>query len=508
MPTRRWVSVVAATAFVAALGTPAVASAVTRYAEPGTGGSNTACPQSDPCDLEEAVESAAVGDEIVILTGAYTLADPLVVSGAGTVVRGEANQPHPLIQTSAFTGVVASNSGSTVRDLAIRHSGAGNALIAYGTAERVDVRSTSAVAISACHLGFLSRLRDSACSTTAGTVPAMRAFMSGAFTNTLRLRNVTAVSAGGHGLVARAEDGEDLTVDVKATIARGGGGFADVKAETDGALSTSVTVTLEHSNYATVIAEASTTITAAGSVTNQTSTPGFVNAAAGDFHQVTPSRTINGGVVDANSGTTDLDGEPRTQGSAPDIGAYEYDQIAPVVSITAGPAAGETIDVSSATFEFTSDEAGVTFACSLNASGPVPCSGPGNTHTFSDIPNGGHGANIRAFDENGNIGLASRSFIVSVPSPPPPPTALPPQTTITKSPPKKTEKTKAKFKFTSSAAGSTFECKLDKGSYRPCTSPRKFKRLDEAKHKFRVRAIDPAGIADPSPAKDKWKVVG
>ena len=34
------------------------------------------------------------------------------------------------------------------------------------------------------------------------------------------------------------------------------------------------------------------------------------------------------------------------------------------------------------------------------------------------------------------------------------------------------------------------------------------KRLKKGKHKFQVRAIDAAGNVDPSPAKDKFKVVG
>ena len=488
------------------LGAPAVASAVTRYAEPGAGGANPSCPQSDPCDLEEAVESAAAGDEIVVLTGTYAMANPLSIGGIGTTVHGEAGQPRPLLQTSGFTGISLSNTGATLRDFAIEHTGSGPGLSSIGTVERVAARSTSALADAACDIGLSGLLRDSTCSTAAGSGPAVRVLESGAFTNSAQFRNVTAVSAGGFGLLARAEAGFDLTVDAKSSIVRGGAA-TDVRAETDGMASTSVTVVLEHSNYATVSAAASTTITAAGSVTNETATPGFVNAAAGDFHQTSTSRTINRGVVDADSGSTDLDGEPRSQGAAPDMGAYEYDQIAPVVSITAGPAEGETIGVASATFEFTSDEPGVTFACSLNASGFGPCSGPGNSHTVSELPNGGHGVNVRAVDENGNIGIGSRSFIVSVPPAPPPPILPPPETTITKGPPNKTEKTKAKFKFTSSVPGSTFECMLDRKPYASCTSPSKFKRLDEGKHKLRVRAIDPAGKVDLSPAKDKWKVI-
>jgi hypothetical protein len=82
-----------------------------------------------------------------------------------------------------------------------------------------------------------------------------------------------------------------------------------------------------------------------------------------------------------------------------------------------------------------------------------------------------------------------------------------PDTTITKGPDKKTEKTKAKLKFTSSEAGSTFECSIDKGEFKSCSSPTTFKRLSPGKHKFQVRAIDAAGNVDKTPAKLKWKVL-
>jgi hypothetical protein len=60
---------------------------------------------------------------------------------------------------------------------------------------------------------------------------------------------------------------------------------------------------------------------------------------------------------------------------------------------------------------------------------------------------------------------------------------------------------------TARPSDSTFEGNLDKKKFKACDSPRKVKRLDEGKHKFKVRAIDAAGYVDPSPAKDKFKVV-
>ena len=89
-----------------------------------------------------------------------------------------------------------------------------------------------------------------------------------------------------------------------------------------------------------------------------------------------------------------------------------------------------------------------------------------------------------------------------------PPDTNPPQTKITKGAANKTDKTKVKFRFSSSEPDSTFECKLDKKTFKPCTSPKTIKHLDQGKHKFKVRAIDAAGNVDPTAAKDKFKVVG
>lgn len=82
----------------------------------------------------------------------------------------------------------------------------------------------------------------------------------------------------------------------------------------------------------------------------------------------------------------------------------------------------------------------------------------------------------------------------------------PPNTQITKAPKQKISKGKVKVKFKSSEQGSSFECKLDKGSFKSCDSPFKAK-VDQGKHKFKVVAIDQAGNQDPTPAKLKFKRV-
>jgi hypothetical protein len=75
--------------------------------------------------------------------------------------------------------------------------------------------------------------------------------------------------------------------------------------------------------------------------------------------------------------------------------------------------------------------------------------------------------------------------------------------------PKKVEKgTPANFKFGSNMAGSAFQCKIDKGKWKACASPRKVatKKLKPGKHKLLVRAGFPKGNWDLTPSKKAFTV--
>jgi len=94
------------------------------------------------------------------------------------------------------------------------------------------------------------------------------------------------------------------------------------------------------------------------------------------------------------------------------------------------------------------------------------------------------------------------------------PDTSPPETTIN-SGPIKTDSRKVAFGFSSNEAGSTFRCKLtgkwvkkdSQKRYGPCTSKKKYKRLDPGRYKFFVHATDAAGNFDPTPAKQKFKII-
>lgn len=85
-----------------------------------------------------------------------------------------------------------------------------------------------------------------------------------------------------------------------------------------------------------------------------------------------------------------------------------------------------------------------------------------------------------------------------------------PHTRITMGPAAKTAKRKATFRFTDTtgdAAGTVFLCKVDAAKWKRCSSPLNLRHLRPRRHVVRVRAIDPAGNAEPTGAKRQFKVI-
>jgi hypothetical protein len=135
-------------------------------------------------------------------------------------------------------------------------------------------------------------------------------------------------------------------------------------------------------------------------------------------------------------------------------------------------------------------------------------SGPTVNHTF-DAPGTYDVALTVAASTGGDLETHPVTVVAAPPPdpPPPPPDTDAPETAVTKGAASKIRRTKATFEFISDEAGAAFACKLDKKAWAACTSPRKVKRLKPGKHKFRVRATDPAGNVDPTPAVDRFRVV-
>jgi hypothetical protein len=83
----------------------------------------------------------------------------------------------------------------------------------------------------------------------------------------------------------------------------------------------------------------------------------------------------------------------------------------------------------------------------------------------------------------------------------------PPNTTIKNKPRAKSASPLATFSFTADQPGSSFQCKLDKGKFKPCHSPFK-RKVKPGRHSFQVRGVSSAGVTDPTPASYRWRVSG
>ena len=85
----------------------------------------------------------------------------------------------------------------------------------------------------------------------------------------------------------------------------------------------------------------------------------------------------------------------------------------------------------------------------------------------------------------------------------------PPETSAIKGKQRVKRGKRAKYRFSSSEAGSTFECRLDRKPFTSCSSPLtvKTKKLKGRRHAVEVRAIDAAGNVDQTPARKRFTVV-
>ncbi|HEU5101196.1 MAG TPA: Ig-like domain-containing protein, partial [Roseiflexaceae bacterium] len=82
----------------------------------------------------------------------------------------------------------------------------------------------------------------------------------------------------------------------------------------------------------------------------------------------------------------------------------------------------------------------------------------------------------------------------------------PPDTTIDSGPSGTVTSTSADFTFSANEAGSTFACSLDGAAFSACSSPTSYSGLADGGHTFQVRATDPVGNTDPTPASRTWTV--
>jgi hypothetical protein len=168
------------------------------------------------------------------------------------------------------------------------------------------------------------------------------------------------------------------------------------------------------------------------------------------------------------------------------------DTVPPVTTIESKPASDA--NSTEAKFSFKADES-VTFECRVDLGAFESCSSP---YTVKGLGQGSHTFEVRATDLAGNKEVTPQSYTWTVDT-------VPPVTTIESKPASDANSTEAKFSFKADESA-TFECKLDGGAFKSCSSPDALSGLGQGSHTFEVRATDLAGNREATPQSYTWKI--
>lgn len=207
-----------------------------------------------------------------------------------------------------------------------------------------------------------------------------------------------------------------------------------------------------------------------------------------------------------------------TVDTTPATHSWTIDTTAPDTTIDTAPPL--LTNSAAAVFTFSGDDgagSGVeSFQCSFDGAAAGVCSSP---QAFLAIVPGEHTFQVWATDNAGNADATPASFTWFI-------DAEPPATSITDGPAALTLDTTAEFIFDGSDSGAlgskpaagkpgpdqvipvglSFECSLDAAAFTACVSPQQYSGLAQGEHTFEVRAVDPAGNADPTPEAYTWTV--
>ncbi|MBI2690792.1 MAG: hypothetical protein HYX29_02420 [Solirubrobacterales bacterium] len=187
---------------------------------------------------------------------------------------------------------------------------------------------------------------------------------------------------------------------------------------------------------------------------------------------------------------TDAAGNVATAPRGFNVGA---DVTPPDTTITSGP--NGPVNTTSASFAFTSSEAGSTFTCKLDAAAAVACTSP---VSYSGLSQGAHTVTVTATDAAGNTdpSPATRSWTIDT-SPPSAPTLNGPSGTVSS--------TSASITVSGTEAGASLQGSLDGGLFATVASPIALSGLGEGSHTYCVRQTDTAGNVG-APACVTWTV--
>ena len=409
----------------------ATAQAVQRYASPS--GSGSQCTLAQPCALTTALSGAQSSDEVIIAgnAGSYgTQGSPLPSLETGSSayyvsIHGAVGQPRPVIFTNGGLSTFCSVSGQcpSISDVDIEMTSSGTALSADGNVDHVIARAHSGG--EGCTVSGVStpapsqQIVDSVCASDGGGSGLLTddVYGGGVQTAGIALNNDTIIASGGFSTgidvaITCSAGRVVLTVTATNVIARGGSDDVAASATNSGGSATA-DVNLDHSNFAITATGGSGTAVINSGAGNQMTTPTFANAAEDDFHEAPGSVTIDAGVSDPASGSTDLEGNPRarpgrlTCGPAEpaitDIGAYEFVAIAPPCPPPLPPDTRITmakIRPRRATFRFTGSggSGSLHFECRIDRKPFRVCHSP---KTYKPLKPGIYQFAVRAVSERG-----------------------------------------------------------------------------------------------------------
>ncbi|HEU4905754.1 MAG TPA: hypothetical protein VFT19_06525, partial [Solirubrobacterales bacterium] len=173
----------------------------------------------------------------------------------------------------------------------------------------------------------------------------------------------------------------------------------------------------------------------------------------------------------------------------------------PETAIDSGPSGLQSAAGASFTYSGFPVAATESFECRLDGAAFGPCPGAGKD--YAGLPDGEHTFAVRALNGSGDADPtpATRSWEIDT---------VAPETTIESGPADTTTSTVAAFGYSGapSADVAGFECEIDGGGFADCPEGGgDFSDLDPGEHVVKVRAVDAAGNADPTPAIHEWHVI-
>jgi hypothetical protein len=219
--------------------------------------------------------------------------------------------------------------------------------------------------------------------------------------------------------------------------------------------------------------------------------------------------TVSDGLKSITAKAYDAAGRIGTSAAS----GFTVDNTAPTLSVTGGPN-GQTFGPGTTqTWNFTATDvtSTVTALCRVRSASSTPafsaCSGANTTHAISNLPDGSYTFEAFARDAGQlESAVQSRTFAID---------ATPPDTTVTSGPAdgSSSTDTTAVFGFSANQAASTFQCRVYPAALTPpafggCSAGAGHTATGFAPgtYSFEVRATDPYGNTDASPAKRTFTV--